>query len=73
MRLFRQLLSNWTWVDTDRTIDFLGSREEFNSNIYYVGMSYGGLYTTHVLLFENRYKAAILYVGGLFPTYPSYV
>ena len=69
MRLFRQLLSNWT-VDTSRTIDFLGSREEFNSNIYYVGMSYGGLYTTHVLLFEKRFKAAVLYVGGLTPNIP---
>ena len=33
-------------------------------------MSYGALFNTHTLLFENRYKGAILYVGGSFPTYP---
>lgn len=70
MRLFRQLLSYWT-VDTSRTIDFLQSREEFHlDNIYYVGMSYGGIYTTHVLLFEERFKAAVLYVGGLSTSIP---
>jgi len=70
MRSFRQLLSNWT-VDTSRTIDFLENREEFNSeNIYYIGMSYGGIYTTHVLLFEKRFKAAVLYVGGTSTSIP---
>ena len=33
-------------------------------------MSYGALVTTHVLLFENRFKAAILYVGGAASTIP---
>ena len=33
-------------------------------------MSYGALFTTHVLLFENRFKAAVLYVGGLTPNIP---
>jgi formylglycine-generating enzyme required for sulfatase activity/predicted esterase len=70
MRMFRQLLSNWT-VDTSRTIDYLQSRNEFNpNNIFYVGMSYGGIYTTHVLLFEDRFKAAVLYVGGMTPNIP---
>ncbi len=36
-------------------------------------MSYGALFNTHTLLFENRYKGAILYVGGVFPTYPPLV
>ncbi len=70
MRLFRQLLSHWT-VDTSRTIDFLETRkDEFNENIFYVGMSYGGLFTPHVLLFENRFKAAVFYVGGAWPGIP---
>jgi formylglycine-generating enzyme required for sulfatase activity/predicted esterase len=70
MRMFRQLLSNWT-VDTSRAIDYLQSRNEFNpDNIFYVGMSYGGIYTTHVLLFEDRFKAAVLYVGGMTPGIP---
>jgi len=70
LRRFRQLLSYWT-VDTSRTIDYLQSREEFNKeNIFYTGMSYGALVTTHVLLFENRFKAAILYVGGAASTIP---
>ena len=33
-------------------------------------MSYGGIYTTHVLLFEDRFKAAVLYVGGMTPNIP---
>ena len=70
MRLFRQLLSHWT-VDTSRTIDFLETRkQEFNENIFYVGMSYGGLFTPHVLLFEDRFKAAVFYVGGAWPGIP---
>jgi len=69
-RLFRQLLSNWT-VDTYRTIDYLQSREDFDSDdIFYVGMSYGGLFTPHVLLFEKRFKAAIFYVGGAYTNIP---
>ena len=69
-RLFRQLLSNWT-VDTARTIDYLQSRNDFDQeNIFYVGMSYGGLFTPHVLLFEKRFKAAVLYVGGAYTAIP---
>ena len=61
------------WVnDTDKTLDYLETRNDIDTdNIFYLGMSYGALFNTHVLLFENRYKAAILYVGGSFPTYPS--
>jgi len=70
LRRFRQVLSNWT-VDTSRTIDYLQSREEFSKeNIYYTGMSYGALFTPHVLLFEDRFKAAVLYVGGAYTNIP---
>lgn len=73
MRLFRQLLSHWT-VDTARTIDYMQSRKDlFNENIFYVGMSYGGLFTPHVLLFEDRFKAAVFYVGGATTSIPPMV
>ncbi len=69
-RLFRQLLTAWT-VDTSRTIDYLQSREDMDpDNLFYVGMSYGSLFTTHVLLFEKRFNAAILYVGGALSSIP---
>ena len=35
-----------------------------------MGMSHGALFPTHTLLFEKRFKAAILYVGGVFTAYP---
>jgi len=35
-----------------------------------MGMSYGALFNTHNLIFEDRYNAAVLYVGGVFPTFP---
>jgi len=67
---FRKLLVNWT-VDTHRTIDYLESRNEFDiNNIYYLGMSYGSIATTHVMVFEPRIKASLLYVGGASPTLP---
>lgn len=73
MRMFRQLLSYWT-VDTSRTIDYLQTRKElFNNNIFYIGMSYGGLFTPHVLLFEERFKAAVLYVGGAHTSIPPMI
>jgi len=73
MRLFRQLLSHWT-VDTARTIDYMQTRKDlFNENIFYVGMSYGGLFTPHVLLFEDRFKAAVFYVGGATTSIPPMV
>ena len=69
-RQFRELLSFWT-VDTSRTIDYLESRDNIDSdNIFYMGMSYGALLTPHVLFFENRFKAAIFYVGGVNPSTP---
>jgi formylglycine-generating enzyme required for sulfatase activity/predicted esterase len=69
-RLWREGLSHWT-VDTYRTLDYLQSRPDFDDdNIFYVGMSHGALFPTHTLLFEKRFKAAILYVGGVFTGYP---
>ena len=36
-------------------------------------MSYGGLFTPHVLLFEDRFKAAVFYVGGATTSIPPMV
>ena len=70
LRRFRDLFRYWV-SDTSRTLDYISSRDEFDSkNIFYLGMSYGALFNTHNLIFEDRYNAAILYVGGVFPTYP---
>ncbi len=73
LRSFKNLYSFWV-SDTDKTIDYIESRDDLDSeNIFYMGMSYGAIFNTHNLLFEERYKAAILYVGGAFPTYPPLV
>jgi predicted esterase len=73
MREFRNLYIAWV-NDTDKTIDYLETRNDIDlDNIFYLGMSYGSLFNTHTLLFENRYKGAILYVGGVFPTFPPLV
>ena len=73
LRSFKNLYSYWI-SDTDKTISYLESRNDLDSeNIFYMGMSYGAIFNTHNLLFEDRYKAAILYVGGAFPTYPPLV
>ena len=73
MRDFRNLYIAWV-SDTDKTLDYLETRNDIDTdNIFYLGMSYGALFNTHTLLFENRYKGAILYVGGVFPTYPPLV
>tara|TARA_B110000914_G_C15504634_1_gene467674 strand:- start:137 stop:2410 length:2274 start_codon:yes stop_codon:yes gene_type:complete len=70
VRQFRDLFRYWV-SDTSKTLDYISSRSEFDSNnIFYMGMSYGALFNTHNLMFEDRYNAAILYVGGVFPTYP---
>ncbi len=73
MRDFRNLYIAWVG-DTYKTLDYLETRNDIDTdNIFYLGMSYGALFNTHTLLFENRYKGAILYVGGVFPTYPPLV
>ena len=70
LRRFRNQFVAWV-NDTDKTLDYLETRNDIDTeNIFYLGMSYGALFNTHTLLFENRYKGAILYVGGSFPTYP---
>ena len=70
LRNFRELLRYWT-VDTHKTLDYLETRQDMdNKNFFYLGMSYGSIFTTHTLLFEDRYNAALLYVGGAVPTYP---
>ncbi len=73
LRRFRSQFIAWV-EDTDKTLDYLETRNDIDSNnIFYLGMSYGALFNTHTLLFEDRYKGAILYVGGAFPTYPPLV
>ena len=73
LRQFRSQFIAWV-DDTDKTLDYLETRSDIDSNnIFYLGMSYGALVNTHTLLFEDRYKGAILYVGGAFPTYPPLV
>jgi len=70
LRRFRDLFRYWV-SDTSKALDYVSSREEFDDkNIFYLGMSYGALFNTHNLIFEDRYNAAILYVGGVFPNYP---
>ena len=73
LRRFRNQFVAWV-EDTDKTLDYLETRPDIDTdNIFYLGMSYGALFNTHTLLFEDRYKGAILYVGGAFPTYPPLV
>jgi len=73
LRRFRNQFVAWV-EDTDKTLDYLETRPDIDAdNIFYLGMSYGALFNTHTLLFEDRYKGAILYVGGAFPTYPPLV
>ena len=63
-RFVRETNLHWR-IDTHRTIDYLEERPDFDSdNTFYLGMSAGSSGPTHTLLFENRYKAAILYVGA---------
>ena len=69
-RRWRERLKYWT-IDTYRTIDYIESRDDFDSeNVFYLGMSYGSLFPTHTLLFEKRFNAALLYVGGASRTTP---
>ena len=69
-RRWREALLHWR-VDTFRTLDYIQSREDFDPNkIFYIGMSHGAILPTHTLLFEDRYKAAVLYVGGISTTIP---
>jgi len=70
VRNFRDLFRYWI-SDTQKTFDYIASRQDLDiDNVFYLGMSYGALFNTHNLLFEDRYKGALLYVGGNFPTYP---
>ncbi|MGB5872849.1 MAG: SUMF1/EgtB/PvdO family nonheme iron enzyme, partial [Bacteroidota bacterium] len=49
-----------------RTIDYLESRPDIDAaKVSYYGMSWGGSYANLVLAVEERFKAAIVEVGGL--------
>ncbi|MFL2697648.1 MAG: SUMF1/EgtB/PvdO family nonheme iron enzyme [Gammaproteobacteria bacterium] len=72
LRQFRDMMVNWR-VDTSRTLDYLEERQEFSSTqIHYLGMSYGAVYTPIVLLYENRFKSAIFLSGGFSPYAPPH-
>ena len=63
-RAIRETNIHWR-IDTHRTIDYLQERPDFDADsVFYLGMSAGSNAPTHTLLFETRYKAAVLYVGG---------
>ena len=72
IREFRQMMVDWR-VDTGRVLDYLEDRSDFNnSQINYLGMSYGAIFTPIVLLTEDRFKSAIFLSGGFAPTYPPH-
>jgi serine/threonine protein kinase/dienelactone hydrolase len=57
--------------DLNRSIDYLETRTEINTDkLAYLGLSYGAWRAGIMLAVENRFKAAILNVGGL-PTGPA--
>ena len=52
-----------------RAIDYLQSRSDINTNqLGYYGWSWGGGIAPIVLAVEPRIRAAVLNVGGLYPT-----
>jgi formylglycine-generating enzyme required for sulfatase activity len=67
---FRDMMVKWR-VDTGRALDYLEEREEFdNSNVNFMGMSFGSVYLPIVLLFEDRFNSAVLLSGGIDPFLP---
>jgi dienelactone hydrolase len=59
------LREHW-YADAKRTIDYLETREDINTDaLAYLGFSYGASMMIPVLAFEQRFKAAVLVAGGL--------
>lgn len=72
LRQFRNLMVNWR-VDTGRVLDYLENRDDFDANnVNYMGMSYGAIYTTIVLVYEDRFNTAVLLSGGFDPHTPPH-
>ncbi len=60
-------------VDTGRVLDYLEDRPDFDaSRQHYLGMSYGGVYTPIVLLFEERFNSVVFLSGGFAPYAPPH-
>ena len=60
-----QLLSNWV-KDLGRTMDYLESRPDVDGGrVAFVGVSLGASIVQDLLPFLPRYRAAVLYSGGL--------
>lgn len=69
-RQYRELMVHWR-VDSGRVIDYLEDRGDFDrQNINYMGMSYGAVFMPIVLLYEERFNAAVFLSGGLSPFTP---
>ena len=69
-RAFRDMMVKWR-IDTGRVLDYLEERADFDSdNVNYLGLSYGALYMPIVLLFEDRFNAAVFLSGGIDPFTP---
>jgi formylglycine-generating enzyme required for sulfatase activity/dienelactone hydrolase len=72
MEQYRDRMVKWR-IDTGRVIDYLKERGDFDTrNINYMGMSYGAIYTTIVLIFEDRFNSAIFLSGGFDPHIPPH-
>ena len=72
LRQYRDMMVRWR-VDTGRVLDYLEDREDFdNNNFNYLGMSYGAIYMPIVLLYEDRFNAAVLLSGGFDPFKPPH-
>jgi formylglycine-generating enzyme required for sulfatase activity/dienelactone hydrolase len=70
MHQYREMMVKWR-IDSGRVLDYLEDRAEFDSeNINYLGMSYGAAFTNIVLIFENRFNAAVFLSGGISPYRP---
>jgi formylglycine-generating enzyme required for sulfatase activity/dienelactone hydrolase len=72
LRQYRDMMVRWR-IDTGRVLDYLEDREDFdNNNVNYLGMSYGAIYMPIVLLYEDRFNAAVLLSGGFDPFKPPH-
>lgn len=64
----RERVLQWR-QDLGRSLDYLQTRAEVDDNLFaYYGLSYGGNMAGIMLAIEDRFKAAVLQVPGLFPT-----
>src|SRR5262249_875995 len=56
------------YKDVGRSVDYLETRPEIDhSRIAYFGFSWGAEEATRILAIQDRFKAAVVVAGGLFP------